>query len=258
MDRTLMLGRDRWHLDVHVWPHGWSRAAKRRWWETLTLQLQRDHLGIRRYFPSLFHVRCLCAPSVCLFEWRQNDRFPLRTWHITLMPGRPAGWEKTAAARHSSQPHQSPGRQTWRPWAPWKTCSLTCLLSVTRQRETDWMTDWGGKYAEHQADAILMDRCVGEHWIMWFFYFFHTFVVCHIRKLLFSLQIVYFCRSTNTDASMCSSTTAEFGETDGQQSDFFLNKHISKQIPLLLLLRFGLQPSPMRPSAAGFLSCHVI
>lgn len=94
------------------------------------------------YFASLFHVRSLCAPSVCRFEWRLNDGFPLRTWHITLMPSRPAGWEKTAAARHSSQPHQSQRRQTWRPRAPWKTCSLTSLLSVTQQREADWLNDW--------------------------------------------------------------------------------------------------------------------
>lgn len=93
------------------------------------------------YFASLFHVRSLCAPSVCRFEWRLNDGFPLRTWHITLMPSRPAGWEKTAAARHSSQPHQSQRRQTWRPRAPWKTCSLTSLLSVTQQREADWLNE---------------------------------------------------------------------------------------------------------------------
>lgn len=133
----------------------------------------RDHLGIRCYFASLFHVPCLCAPSVCRLERRLSDRFPLRTWHITLMPGRPAGWEKTAAARHSSQPHQSLRRQTWRPWAPWKTCSLTSLLSVTQRRSwlTDWMTDWGGKYAECQADSHLMDRCGGEHSIISSFFF---------------------------------------------------------------------------------------
>lgn len=131
----------------------------------------RDHLGIGCYFASLFHVRWLRAPSVCRFERRLNDRFPLRTWHITLMPGRPAGWEKTAAARHSSQPHQSLRRQTWWPWAPRKTCSLTSLLSVTQQREAEWMTDWGGKYAECQADSDLMDRSGGEDSIMWFHIF---------------------------------------------------------------------------------------
>lgn len=144
----------------------------------------RDHLGIRCYFASLFHVPCLCAPSVCRLERRLSDRFPLRTWHITLMPGRPAGWEKTAAARHSSQPHQSLRRQTWRPWAPWKTCSLTSLLSVTQRRSwlTDWMTDWGGKYAECQADSHLMDRCGGEHSIISFFFNFTT--LCRNGKLL--------------------------------------------------------------------------
>lgn len=100
-----------------------------------------DHIGICCYFASLFHVSCLRAPSVCRCEWQLSDGFPLRTWHITLMPGRPAGWENTAAARHSLQPHQSLQRQTWRPWAPWKTCSLTSLLSVTQQREklSDWL-----------------------------------------------------------------------------------------------------------------------
>lgn len=145
----------------------------------------RDHLGIRCYFASLFHVPRLCAPSVCRFEWRLNDGFPLRTWHTTVMPGRPAGWELTAAARHSFQPHQSLRRQTWRPWAPWKTCSLTSLLSVTRQKETDWLTDWmtgwGGKYTERQDGLDLMDRCVGEHSIRYTFFF--TVFMCCKRKL---------------------------------------------------------------------------
>lgn len=119
----------------------------------------RDHLGIGCYFASLFHVWWLRAPSVCQFERQLNDRFPLRTWHITLMPGRPAGWEKTAAACHSSQPHHSLQRQTWWPWAPRKTCSLTSLPSVTQQREAEWMTDWGRKSTKCQADSDLMDRC---------------------------------------------------------------------------------------------------
>lgn len=147
----------------------------------------RDHLGIRCYFASLFHVQWLRAPSVCRFEWRLNDRFPLRTWHITLMPGRPAGWEKTAAARHSSQPHPSPRRQTWWPWAPRKTCWLTSLLSVTCWRKAVKMTDGGEKYAECQADWHLMDRCGGEHSIMCFF---NSHLYVAKRKLfLFSLDV---------------------------------------------------------------------
>lgn len=111
------------------------------------------------YFASLFHVRSLCAPSVCRFEWRLNDGFPLRTWHITLMPSRPAGWEKTAAARHSSQPHQSQRRQTWRPELPEKPVRWHLFfLSHSREKLTDWMTDWGGKYAKRQAESDLMDR----------------------------------------------------------------------------------------------------
>lgn len=141
----------------------------------------RDHLGIGCYFASLFHVAWLRAPSVCRLERRLNDRFPLRTWHITLMPGRPAGWEKTAAARHSSKPHQSLRRQTWWPWAPWKTCSLTSLLSVTQQREADGMTDCGRKYAKCQAGSDLIDRCVGEQSLMWF----HIFMLQKKAVVLF-------------------------------------------------------------------------
>lgn len=164
---TLKFIRDHCHLDVHVWQATMMR--------NLHPSTARDHLGIRCYFASLFHVRWLCAPSVCRFERQLNDRFPLRTWHITLMPGRPAGCEKTAAARHSSQTHQSLRRQSWWPWAPRKTCSLTSLLSVTAERSR-WMTDGGGEYAECQADWRLMDRCGGEHSIMRFFKF-HIFIL---------------------------------------------------------------------------------
>ena len=152
--RLWCLSGARWHLDVHVWPRSWSRAAKQRWWENPRPSTTRDHLGIRCYFASLFHVQRLCAPSVCRLEWQLSDGFPLRTWHITLMPGRPAGWEKTAAARHSSQPHQSPRRQTWRPWAPLKNL-FADIFSFCHPAErswlTDWVTDWGGKLAERQA-----------------------------------------------------------------------------------------------------------
>lgn len=103
----------------------------------------RDHLGIRCYFASLFHVRCLCAPSVCRFERRLNDGFPLRTWHITLMPGRPAGWEKTAAVRHSSQSHQSLEGRRDGPELPEKPVRWHLfILSHSREKQTDWLNDW--------------------------------------------------------------------------------------------------------------------
>lgn len=129
-----------------------------------------NHPEICCHFASLFHALCLCAPSVCRSEWQLNDRFPLRTWHITLMPGRPAGWEKTWAARHSYQPHQSwegrcdglelPGKPfRWHPF----------FLSPSRETLSDWL-----RQKICQAAFEMIDRntfstslsATGELWLL--------------------------------------------------------------------------------------------
>ena len=101
-----------------------------------------DHLGMRCHFASLFHVQCLCAPSVCRAEWRLNDRFPLRTWHMTLMPGRAAGWEKTPAARHSSQPHQSVQTKADVTALSSLKNLLADIFSFCHTAERSWLSDW--------------------------------------------------------------------------------------------------------------------
>ena len=49
---------------------------------------------------------------------------------------------------------------------------------------TDWVTDWGGKCAERQADSNLMDRCIGKHSII---FLFHFFMCC--KRNMFSVLL---------------------------------------------------------------------
>lgn len=67
MDWTLMFICARWHLDVHVWPRGWSRAAKQQWWEThpsTTGGPPRDWLLLCQ------SVSCsVSACTICLSVW---------------------------------------------------------------------------------------------------------------------------------------------------------------------------------------------
>lgn len=59
----------------------------------------------------------------------------------------------------------------------------------TAEKLTDWLNDWGGKYAECQADSHLMDRCGGEHSIISFFFNFTT--LCRNGKLLLFSSVVF-------------------------------------------------------------------
>lgn len=129
--------------------------------------------------PLCQSLSCCAAPSVRLPERRMTDSFPLRTWHVTLMPGGPAGWRRKdyscpslfPETRHQSLQLRQPA-PPW-PWAPPenKTCSLTSLLSVCHlggDREESWRSDWQSDWRQKNApnvtpDCCLTDRCGRDH-----------------------------------------------------------------------------------------------
>lgn len=146
----------------------------------------RDHLGIGCCFASLFHVRCLCAPSVCRFEWRLNDGFPLRTWHITLMPGRPAGWEKTAAARHSSQPHQSLRKADVTALSSLKNL-FADISSFCHTAERRWLTEVENMPNVRLTQIWWIGVCQNPVWCAFYFSFY--IFMCNKRELWCFLEV---------------------------------------------------------------------